>query len=192
MHKRMIYAVAGRLAGTVAILAACASAGSAVAKPRGGGVSFGCSVAQLQSPGASACISEGDMEIVNGWSTFHRVVCSSDGNVSCCEIDRNNRIVDGTCVAISGRPNPRQGIVAPTGGFSPSGIYTPPPHRGPVTPRPPLGGVSYPGGNAPPSGHRPPVRVGGFKPPSRVKTPGTNSGPVIYRAEGHHSGGGHR
>ena len=192
MHKRVICAAAGRLAGTVAILAACASAGPAIAKPRGGGGYFGCSVAQIQSPAASACISEGDLEIVNGWPTFHRVVCSG-GKMSCCEVDGNDRVVDGSCVTISGRPNPGQGIVAPNAGFSPSGIFTSPPHRGPVAPRPPLGGVKDPGGSAPPSGHRPPVKVGGFKPPSGVKTTGGNSAPAtIERSEEHHSGGRHR
>lgn len=98
-----------------------------------------------------------------------------------------------TCKTFSILRRLGQGIVAPNAGLSPSGIYTPPPHRGPVAPRPPHGGVKNPGGNAPPSGHRPPVRFGGFKPPMGVKTTGGNGAPVtIQRSEGHHSGGGKR
>lgn len=94
-----------------------------------------------------------------------------------------------TCHYVNIRGAYGQGIVAPNAGFSPSGIFTSPPHRGPVMPRPPHGGVKNPGGGTPPKGHRPPVYIGGFKPPSGIKTPGGNSGPVIYRGEAHHSGG---
>jgi hypothetical protein len=112
-------------------------------------------------------------------TTCHEVQCSLTmaGNTTCHEFN------------IRGRNG--QVIVAPSAGFSPSGVYTPPPHRGPVVPRPPHGGVKYPGGNAPPKGHHPPVHVGGLKPPSGVKTTGGNSGPpvTISRTAGHRSGG---
>lgn len=196
MPRRVVYAAPGRLADAVVTLTACAlmlaSAGPAIAKPRGGSGYFGCTVKQIQH--YSGCVDLGDQQIVNGSSQAYRLVCSPDGKVSCCEVDQNDNVVDGSCVGLSGRPNPAQGIVAPNPGLSPSGIYTPPPHRGPVTPRPPRSGGKYPSGNAPPSGHRPPVRVDGFKPPSGRKTTGSNSGPPapIMRTAGHHSGGGHR
>lgn len=172
--------------------AALVSAGSASAEPRGGGGGyFGCTIKQIQH--YSGCVDLGDQQIVNGSSTIYRVVCSPDGTVSCCEVDQNDNVVGGSCVVLSGRPRPGQGIVAPSAGLSPSGIYTPPPHRGPVTPRPPHGGAKNPGGGTPPSGHRHPVRIKGFKPPSGVKTTGGNSAPVtIGRHADHPSGGGHR
>jgi hypothetical protein len=178
-------------AGAAAMLAAyafmLACAEPAMAEPRGGGY-FGCTVSQIQH--YSGCVELGDQQIVNGSSKAYRVVCSPDGKVSCCEVENGN-VVDGSCVGLSGRPNPARGIVAPNAGFSPSGIFTSPPHRGPVAPRPPHGGIKYPGGNVPPKGHRPPVNLGGFKSPSGVKTTGGNAQPVtIMRKTEHQSGGG--
>jgi hypothetical protein len=143
----------------------------------------GCTARQLQtSEGARACIDEGAQEITIGRPTHHAVFCSSNGKMSCCECDFNDNIVGAGCVDLSSRRRPVHGVLAPTGGFSPSGIFYPPPHhRGLGAPRPPYGGVMNPGGG------RHPARITGFRPPSGGKTMGGASGPpTIYRSAGHH------
>ncbi|MGH6678571.1 MAG: hypothetical protein ACREDL_06475 [Bradyrhizobium sp.] len=52
---------------------------------------------------------------------------------------------------------------------------------------PPSAGNKYSGGT-PPKGHRSPVRFGGFKPPSGVKTMGGGQPVTIMRTNEHHGG----
>lgn len=209
MRKPVSRAIVETVSVLVAFTLMFASTHSALAVPKGGG-STQCTPKQLNSSlAAQACVTQGANDVVNGKKKTSMVVCHADGSMSCCLLSENGTVLDDTCDDISTRRNPVQGIVAPNAGLSPSGIYTSPPHRGPVTPRPPSSGVKNPGGSAPPPsrhrhpvkitgfkppprghhGHHHPVKITGFRPPSGVKTTGGNSTPVTIGRQEHHSDG---
>lgn len=98
---------------------------------------------------------------------------STGGHYGCVNVNNGNAVdcVKGKCTGVV----PRR--IAPS--HSLGGIL----HA-------PSAGIKSSGGKPPPHGHRPPVKVGGYKPPSRIKTTGGNNPPsMIMRHEEHHSGG---
>jgi hypothetical protein len=96
-----------RLASVVSILAMLSWPVIADAKPKG--VKFGCSMAQVQSPAAAACLRQMDQDIMSGKPKQHGLYCSSTGKILCCEYDSNSAIVDHSCSVVSGISKSPQG-----------------------------------------------------------------------------------
>ena len=72
---------------------------TADAKPKA--TSDGCSVAQVQSPAAAACLRQLEQDVMSGKPTIHALYCSSTGKIYCCEYSGNS-IVDQSCSVVSG------------------------------------------------------------------------------------------
>jgi len=56
----------------------------ASAKPKA--LSYGCTMAQLQTPGAGECIKKMEKDVIEGKDIYntHVVVCHPDGTMKCC------------------------------------------------------------------------------------------------------------
>jgi hypothetical protein len=88
-----------RLAWIGALVAATSAFTPATADAARPKPSFGCSIAQLQSPAASQCIRKAEQDIMAGRPTTHVVYCSSTGKMLCC-LSEGSNIVDQSCEII--------------------------------------------------------------------------------------------
>ena len=59
------------------------TAGPAAAKPKKLGVD--CSFSQMSKPGAQACLSKRDQDVINDVPNLHFVACLADGTAHCCQ-----------------------------------------------------------------------------------------------------------
>jgi len=83
------------------------------AKPK---KSNGCTMAQIQSAAASACMAKLDADVMSGNPTTHALYCSSTGALLCCEYTATGQVVDHSCTVV--------GIRRVNNGLVPNGTLT--------------------------------------------------------------------
>lgn len=182
MHRVLISGIA------LAVLGFTCSRGSA--EPVGGGTSFGCTVKQLQTRGASQCIAKAEYDVQHNLSTAHYVRCDR-GEMECCEeVVSTGEELDCSEISSTRYRSGGGAVYVPPAGLSPGGWYSPPRRPGqyggnrPVNPAPPAPGHS-----------RPKLPGGVVSVHGGVKTTGGNSAPApitIQRHEHRSEGGGHK
>ena len=67
------------------------------AKPK---KSNGCTMTQIQSAAASACMAKLDADVSSGSPTQHFLYCSSTGAMLCCEYTSSGGVVDHSCTVV--------------------------------------------------------------------------------------------
>jgi len=100
---------------------------------------WGCTTADLNTPGASACVDLEENDITKNTGYFHVVVCSADGSKQCCSGSEKTGKID-FCRPVSLTSNPTKGLTAPSGTLQNVPADKPPPKT------PPAGSVPQSGG----------------------------------------------
>ena len=92
---------------------------------------WGCITADLNTPGASACVDLEENDIMKNTGYFHVVVCSADGSKQCCSGSERTGKID-FCRPVSLTSNPTKGLGT-------SGTLQNAPVNNPPTKNPPTG-----------------------------------------------------